>query len=175
MSDSFRFQIHHLEPRILSEKINTKSFDCGDADLNEFLQDDALNYQKQNLAQTTCIFFDGYLIGYYSLACDSLSLEKNEIKKAVSHKKTFIKSYPAIKIARMAFAKEHHSKGLGSLVVEIVKGMAISLKDEKGLACKYITVDAYPVRLGFYEKCGFVKNQAQPRQAAISMRHHIYN
>ena len=175
MSDSFRFQIHHVEPRILSKAISTKGFDCGDTDLNEFLQDDTLHYQSQNLAQTTCIFYDGSLIGYYSLACDSLTLAKSEARRAVSHKKRFIKSYPTIKLARMAFSKEHHSKGLGRLIIEIVKGMAISLKDEKGLACKYITVDAYPARIGFYEKCGFVKNQEQPQQATISMRHHIYN
>ena len=174
MSASFRFEIHHIEPRILSEKIDTKNFDCGDADLNEFLQEDALHYQNQNLAQTTCIFYDGSLIGYYSLACDSLSLAKSEVRKAVSPKKRFIKSYPAIKLARMAFLKEHHEKGLGRLVIEIVKGMAISLKNEKGVACKYMTVDAYPDRLGFYEKCGFIKNQEQPRDKTISMRQHIY-
>lgn len=41
------------------------SFDCGDSDLNEFLSDDALNWQELLLTVTYCLDLDGEIILYF--------------------------------------------------------------------------------------------------------------
>ena len=40
---------------VLSNEFDLSKFDCGDRDINAFLMDDALNYQREKLA-TTYIF-----------------------------------------------------------------------------------------------------------------------
>ena len=171
-----KYDPHHIEFRILSSNININDFDCDDKDLNEFLIDDALNYQKQNLAQTTCVFFGDLLVGYFALTTDVLSLTNYERRKAKIPNEKRIKEYPAIKIARMAFSKDHQRKNLGKIVVNFVKGLCVNLKGQ-GVAVKYITVDAYKNAKGFYDECGFVENQVtntDPSSQNISMRCNIY-
>lgn len=164
----------HLTFSPLSSSIDLSSFDCGDKDLNEFLIDDALKYQQQNLAQTTCIFHKTELVGYFALTCDALVLSKTEKKSSLPRSKRILKNYPAIKIARMGFNTTIHKKGLGRLVIGIVKGLAVNLNDS-GVAVKFVTVDAYKNAIGFYQKCGFVENQeASKSQHTVSMRCNIY-
>ena len=85
--------------------------------------------------------------------CECLDLESSEKDKVGKH----LRTYPAIKLARMALDKSHQGAGLGTLIVEIIKGFAVDL-NQKGVAIRFITVDAYPQKLGFYTNCGFVPN-----------------
>lgn len=144
-----------LEPRILTPKANLKSFDCGDSDLNDFLLNDALYYQEQYLAHTILLYYKDILVGYYTLACDAIRLDVRE--KSFFSKRKQIHSYPAIKIARIAFIKQYQSQGFGSFILDIVKGFVHSInKTEAG--CRFITVDAYPEKVDFYLKRGFKYN-----------------
>ena len=166
-----KIEAHRIKSHPLSTTIDVSSFDCDDQDLNGFLKDDALNYQNQGLAQTTCVFYDDKLIGYYAIAADALRLSIEE--KKFFHRKKRIKSYPAVKLARMAFLKEYCRKGLGTMMLHIIKGFAYE-QNKKGLAIKFITVDAYKNALSFYEKNGFIKNNEQEKEDTISMRHHLF-
>ena len=62
---NLRYEIRKLE-----DNETIKSFDCGDADLNDFIINEAHHYRKALLA-VTYIFEDketGNVIGYFSLA-----------------------------------------------------------------------------------------------------------
>ena len=151
-------------------------FDCGNPDLNNFIKDDALKHQAQNVAETTCIFYEDEPIGYYTLVCDSLDGElitKSQKRKLFSQKKRSLQSYPAIKLARFAVKKEHQKKGIGSFIVKLIQGYTWDLK-KKGVGCRFVTVDAYPQTVGFYEKNGFNYNimdeKKQKSDDTISMR-----
>ena len=68
---NLRYEIRKLE-----DNETIKSFDCGDADLNDFIINEAHHYRKALLA-VTYIFEDketGNVIGYFSLANDRISL-----------------------------------------------------------------------------------------------------
>ncbi len=144
-----------LEPRPLTLESKIDNFDCGDTDLNDFLLHDALAYQEQYLAQTTILYFEDKLVGYYTLACDAIRLDIRE--KSLFHREKQIYSYPAIKIGRMAFIKECQRQGCGTLILSIVIGLAHRL-NKQGMGCRFITVDAYPKRIDFYLKRGFKHN-----------------
>lgn len=150
--------IHHSEikPYHLSSEIDLSEFDCGNPDLNDFLISDALPYQDQKIAQTTCIFYEKVLIGYYTLTCDALSLERRIRKKLFQYKKR-IHNYPAVKIARMAFQKEYQHRKLGTTIIEVIVGLVWNLNN-RGIASRFVTVDAYPNAVEFYKKCGFEYN-----------------
>ncbi len=144
-----------LEPRILTPESKFESFDCGDSDLNDFLLNDALYYQQQYLAHTILLYSKNILVGYYTLACDAIRLDVNE--KSSFSKRKRIHSYPAIKIARIAFIKQCQNQGLGSFILDIVKGFVHRI-NKTGAGCRFITVDAYPDKVDFYLKRGFKYN-----------------
>ena len=67
---------NNIQLRRLGENDKVVQFDCGDADLNDFIITDAPLYYKVRLA-TSYILEDvenGNVIGYFSLAHDRISL-----------------------------------------------------------------------------------------------------
>ncbi len=142
----------------LSAEYDIKPFDCGDADLNGFLLNDALMYQEKKLAYTFILEDKGNIIAYYSLLNDKISKSETnnatwrKMKKLFPHRKHF-NSYPAIKIGRFAVAKAYEGQGVGHKLMEVLK-MRLST-DENNSAFRFLTVDAYLSAISFYEKNGF--------------------
>lgn len=159
----------------LSGDSDIADFRCDDDDLNDFLQSDALRYQEAFLANTTLLLLDGVVVCYVALAADSLSLTGSE--KRNSGIKA-LREYPAMKIARLAADKRYQHKGIGTKALLWCMGLAQHLNDEvrhDGIACRFITVDAYPEAVGFYREFGFVENiGGQGKKGAnVSLRYDV--
>ena len=86
-----------------------KSFDCGDADLNDFLVSDAKNYLRAMMALTYLLEDNSECktVAYYSLLNDKIVFDPEEKqfwnrlnRKIVNSKRR--KEYPAVKIGRLA-------------------------------------------------------------------------
>jgi GNAT superfamily N-acetyltransferase len=118
---------------------------------------------------------DKKLIGYYTLSCDSIRLEMDEITSTFRIGKP-MSSFPAIKLARMAFTKDCQNQGCGTFIINIVRGFAHKLNKE-GAGCRFITVDAYPNRVNFYLKRGFKHNvhRAYKKKNHPSLRLDVWN
>ena len=148
---------------LLKENHPIKPFDCKDDDLNDFLFNKALLYQKELLAITFVVENEEHTLGYYSVLNDSLQLKeedfpsKSKYKKFLSylipHPKRHLKSVPAVKIGRLAIDKTYKGKGLGKMIMQNLMDECIELN--KKIACRLITVDAYKGALTFYQKLGF--------------------
>ena len=130
----------------------TGQFDCGDSDLNEFLKDDALKHQKERIAVTYLCFYEDEVVGYFSWLTDAIEImgkDKRVFKKTGMNYRT----YPAIKLGRLAIDKKYAKSGVGSYLVRIMVKNAINLSEKVG--CRYITVDAYLGAKRFYKKLNF--------------------
>lgn len=99
--DYSKFRISRME----ESEIIEESFNCGDADLNDFILHEAPLYRKALLAVTYKATVDGQVIAYFSLANDRISLGDFENKTEFNRfrKRRFVndkrlKSYPAVKI-----------------------------------------------------------------------------
>jgi len=146
----------------LQEDTPISSFDCGDIDLNDFLHNDAKNYLKSMLAVTYLAKIDEEIIAYFCLSYDSLTRttilteeEKtlwNRVGRKIPNNKRR-KTYPAVKIGRLAVAKQYAGLGLGKQLLLSVREMYINEQHHAG--CRFITVDAYRSALDFYEKNRF--------------------
>jgi len=143
----------------VTQDYEIKPFDCGDADLNGFLMNDAKNYAEKNIAYTFVMEDDnGNPIAYYSLLNDKISRSEasnaawRKVKKLFPHDKHF-GSYPAIKIGRFAVDKKHEGQGIGSKLMTTIKDYLMG-KDIDS-AFRFITVDAYLSAIPFYERNGF--------------------
>ena len=147
--------------RKLRKNETIKSFDCGDADLNDFIINEAHHYRKALLA-VTYIFEDketGNVIGYFSLANDRVSLtdfnnktEFNRFRKTRFVNEKRIKSYPAVKICRLGIDKSLRGKGIGSTLLDFIKYFFI---ENNKTGCRFLTVDAFNNAISFYKNNKF--------------------
>ncbi|MDX2190522.1 MAG: GNAT family N-acetyltransferase [Bacteroidota bacterium] len=135
-----------------------KSFDCDDTDLNDFLKNDAIQYQQQLLAVTYLLESQNETIAFFSVFNDKISIEDVDTKskwksilRLTPHQKR-LKSFPAMKIGRLAVNKDYKNRNYGTSIIDYVKELFIT---NNRTGCKFITVDAYRKSLVFYEKNGF--------------------
>lgn len=137
-----------------------KSFDCGDADLNDFLVSDAKNYFRAMMALTYLLEDNSECktVAYYSLLNDKIVFDPEEKqfwnrlnRKIVNSKRR--KEYPAVKIGRLAVSKDYAGNHIGEAILLQVKHMFATMSRS---ACRFITVDAYAAAVPFYERCGFM-------------------
>ena len=152
----------NLQLRRLGENDHVLAFDCGDEDLNDFILTDASLYYRVRLA-TSYVWEDrvtGEVFGYFSLAHDRISLTDfpsnsayNRFRKQFFAQGKMFKSYPALKICRLATSNSCRGEGVGAMIVKTI--IASYRKDSKA-GCRFITVDAYRDALPFYYKQGFV-------------------
>ena len=146
----------------LDDDTPLSSFDCGDIDLNDFLLNDAKNYLKSMLAVTYLIKIDDEIVAYFCLSYDGLTRtailtkeEKalwNKVGRSIPNSKRR-KTYPAVKIGRLAVAQKHAGFGIGRQIIKSILMMYINEQHHAG--CRFITVDAYRSALPFYERNDF--------------------
>jgi len=161
------FPLDELTVVLLKKGIVVGRFDCGDADLNEFLKEDAFAYSEQELAKTYVALYRNEPVSFISVCADAIKLSDEETEAEFGKKKEHA-DYPAVKIARLAVARQHQRSKIGITMVEYAIGKAIELSESVG--CRFVTVDAYPAQQRFYEKCNFTRNEKDSSGANVSMR-----
>jgi len=146
----------------LEDDTPLSSFDCGDADLNEFLLNDAKNYLKAMLAVTYLVKIEEETVAYFCLSYDCLTRSAiltdedkalwNKVGRKIPNSKRR-RNYPAVKIGRLAVDLKFAGMGIGKFLILSVREMYIN--EPHHAACRFITVDAYRSALNFYEKNDF--------------------
>ena len=139
----------------LTEEHDLSDFDCDDEDPNNFLKEDALPQQNENLNVTKLVMCKGKIIGYTSLLTDALILKNindESLKLKIKGKlgvKSKNKNAPAVKIGRLAIDKRYAGKGLGSHILDnILANLKKISKNHIGF--RFIIVEGYAKALNFY-------------------------
>lgn len=145
--------------RLGSDDERELSFDCGDHDLNEFFFSDSKLVGRELIAVTYAWMEGNETLAYFSISNDAISREvdKAAYRRAarnVPHTKRFM-TLPAVKIGRLAVDKRFQANGIGSLVLDFIKGW---FTEGNKTGCRFIVVDALnnPDTLNFYAKNGFL-------------------
>jgi GNAT superfamily N-acetyltransferase len=142
----------------LDEGTVIKPFESEDEDLNDFLFNDAKNYMRSLLAATYLLQTTDETIAYYCLSNDRITKDEeekstwNKINRAIANEKRR-KSYPAVKIGRLAVSRKYARSGFGKMIIDAIIKMYVSGLQQAG--CRFITVDAYRKATHFYEKNDF--------------------
>lgn len=135
-----------------------KEFDCGDDDLNDFIINEAVHYRSALLSVTYIVEdkANGKVLAYFSLSNDKISISdfssKTDFNRFRKHKfvnEKRLRSYPAIKIGRLAIAKSAQHQSIGTYLIEFIEDYFI-IDNKSG--CRFITVDAYTDAIPFYFK-----------------------
>lgn len=144
--------------RLCSDDVRDLSFDCGDDDLNEFFFSDSRLVGRELIAVTYAWTENDLTLAYFSLSNDAISREVDKAayrraSRNVPHTKRFI-TLPAVKIGRLAVDKRFQSNGVGSAVLDFIKGW---FTEGNKTGCRFIVVDALnnPDTIKFYSKNSF--------------------
>jgi hypothetical protein len=156
--------LNFLSVKKLKPDTKLNPFDCGDIDLNSFLSEDAKNYYEEFLGVTYLVKYKQEVVAYYCLFNDKIVFDfsgkddplrnqwKSFNKKNKIHFNKQRKTYPAVKIGRLAVDSDFKKNHIGMHILNIVRNMLIATRD---IGCRFITVDAYNDAFGFYLKNGF--------------------
>lgn len=144
---------------------STKSFDCGNADLNDFLLEEhpsgsnAKHHTNELLAVTYVIedIERDKTIAYFSLLNDKIDryITDEKVWKRMLKNIPYAmrrSSQPAVKLGRLAVSLDYQHKGWGPNILNALKYW---FTNGNKTGCRYITVDALIDKVGFYEKYGF--------------------
>ena len=145
----------------LSDENLIRDFDCGDKDLNDFFNRDAIFYQDERLSKT---FFHRHLqtrkvVCAFSLSADSVKTflltnnRRKKVKELLPHEKS-LQSYPAMLIGRLGVSTAFVGRSVGTQLMKIIKEFCY---DKFKHYVRFLTVDAYnrPEVLHYYEKNDF--------------------
>lgn len=158
------WSLDDMEMRLLDGR-SPEGFDCGREEQNRFLYERARRDAKRGVTVTHLLHIKGTLAAYVSLLTDRLVLGPTEKPRGISYR-----SVGAIKIAQLGVDRRFSGHGLGRYMVAYVVEYARSLRALVG--CRYVTLDAEPELISWYERLGFVRNleeQAARRQLAAEM------
>ncbi|MDR1723541.1 MAG: GNAT family N-acetyltransferase [Tannerella sp.] len=151
----------------LTSDLTLPAFDCGDADLNSFLANDAAAYQRERFTVTHLLYCKAdddnlLLAGYFCLLTDKLVFDPSDEEQRKQwkvfnklnriHFNKHRKMYPSIKIGRLAIDLAFAGKGLGRYLMNRIINIVLSIED---IGCRFITVDAYKNAFDFYLKNDF--------------------
>lgn len=138
-------------PVLLTKDHDRNSFDCGMPVLNDYLKKYALQNQKKHAARTYVATRGNRIVGYYSLAYGSVSLEEaTQTVKAGLPKHPV----PVILLARLAIDSTEQGRGLGAGLLKDAFLRTIQAAEIAGLRAMLVHAKDDAAK-GFYERFGF--------------------
>ncbi len=141
--------------RRLEESDEVEGFDCGDEPLNNYLRRHAWTNQQKVSIGVTYVAVDesvpSAVLGYFTLATSSVPRDKFP-RKHVRGLPPY--DLPLILLARLAVDKRFRSKGLGHALIAEAFKITLHVADEVG--CRCIVTDAYPAKVEWYARYGFI-------------------
>jgi len=152
-----RIAVEDIKIERIHKDHNVKNFQSYEKELVDFLIEDALENQNNQISVTYLWFLKGELIGYISLLNDRINLE-GDLKEIFHQQKIEYKSLPALKIGRLCIDDRYLRRGVGTLMIEFSIKTALEIFS-KYSGCRFIVLDAKrnanndPIH--FYKKLGF--------------------
>lgn len=112
----------------LTEDSDIKPLKCADDGLNEFLFEDAKHFQRELMAVTYLLEYmeQNKTAAYFSLLADKIILNPNEkgvwnkLNRNIPNSKRR-RSYPAVKVGRLAVNENYSGQGLGTFMLDNIK------------------------------------------------------
>lgn len=132
-------------------------FFSGRPSLDVFLKTGAQDLHDDHLSTTSLIFhenFDG-VVAYITLANDAVQLTAFEEGELGLRDHYALRTFPAVKICRLAVHAELQRQGIGELVMELAMGQVIDT--QRFCAARLLITDAVNEEavLRFYKRLGF--------------------
>ena len=149
----------HFE--LLHEGVNTTDFNCGELELNHFLVNFALLFQKRHFGVTVLCFADStqkILVGFYTLCPASV---QRDLLSDTHFSGPRPNPIPGFRLCRLAVDKRFQAKGFGSLL--FIHALKKCLDQSRQIGGSVVIIDAkHEMAKRFYERFGFVSLKNSP-------------
>jgi GNAT superfamily N-acetyltransferase len=152
----------------LGDQHDRKTFDCGEASLNQYLNRYAYQDIRRRLNRVFVVSPPAeprLVIGYYSLSAGSLAAVDlpEKLRRRLPRYPV-----PVVLLGRLAVAKSHQGKGLGAiLIADALQRIALA---SRVIAVYAVVVDALNERAAeFYQQFGFIRLPGQPLKLFLPM------
>jgi predicted N-acetyltransferase YhbS len=138
-------------PALLTRSHDRSAFDCGVPALNEYLKQYALQNQKKYAARSYVATRGHRVVGYYSLAYGSVTLEEAPQSVKVGLARHPI---PVILLARLAVDISERGRGIGAALLKDALLRTLQAAEIAGLRAMIVHAKDNDAKR-FYEKFGF--------------------
>jgi GNAT superfamily N-acetyltransferase len=138
-------------PKILDSTDDTSKFTCGNKEIDDFIQKEALTFQEHSLGVTYLFKHGDDLIGFATLCMGNLKKQRMPVKDQLPKR---IGSYPALLIRELAVCNGLQRSKIGTFICDFCLDRAI--RYSKKMGCRFLVVDAVEIAVRFYERYGFV-------------------
>lgn len=148
-------------PTILVKEDLTNSFSCGQKEIDDFIQKEALIFQQQLLGVTYVFKYSNEIVGFATLCMGHINKKKMASEDRIPK---HIGSYPALLIGQLGVCGNYQSNGVGRFICDFCFDRAVKLSGRLG--CRFLVVDALDSAVKFYGGYGFVlaPNQENEKQ-----------
>jgi ribosomal protein S18 acetylase RimI-like enzyme len=132
-------------------------FDCGRDAQNRFLYESAWPDQAEQVSVTYLYSMGGLPVAFATASMNSVVLGTREKPRSIPYK-----SVGALHLAQLGVGRRYQGSGVGSELVSDIMELARYLAESAG--CRYVTLDAEPDLVGWYENIGFTTNKTAQKQ-----------
>ena len=159
-------EVKYQPTELLTKSHDSKSFDCGEEELDKYLKRFALNNQKKDIARTYVTVKDDRVVGYYTLTYGSVSHED-----ATPEIKAGLLRYPIpiILLARLAVDSREKGNGLGKELLKDAMLRSIQAADIAGLRAFLVHAKHAEAR-SYYEQFGFEPSPTSSLHLFLSIK-----
>jgi GNAT superfamily N-acetyltransferase len=131
-------------------------FDCGRDTQTRFLYEYAWHDQRQRVSTTYLYHVSDLLAAYTTVCMDAIPLDRRERPGTIRYRET-----GALKLAQLGVDQAFQGRGYGAMAVASIIVLAIELSRYAG--CRYVTLDAKPDVVEWYQGLGFEINQLKQK------------
>lgn len=151
-------------PQPLDPQHDLRNFDCGVAELNNWLKKRAWQNQLSNATRTYVLSKDGQVVGFHALAAGSVRRDL-----AISRvRRNTPEPVPVIVLARLAVAKAQQGQGYGG--VFLLDAVQRALSAAKIIGARALLINALDdTAAAFYLHCGFLPSPMAPHLLMATM------
>lgn len=147
----------------LDQEHDRKGFDCGDAELNDWLRQVAKQHKEKGVSSTFVLVADeasSEVLGYYALSL--AELVNTDLPK--QYQKRLPNKLPVFRLGRLATAAIKQGKGIGEyMLFDAIDRVTRIAREVGGIG---LVVNAKPSAVAFYQRYGFEQMADHP--------HHLY-
>lgn len=150
----------------LNDRHDRKDFDCGDVELNDWLNQIARQHKEKGVSSTFVAVADetsAEVLGFYAI---SLAELVNADLPAQSRKRLPAK-VPVFRLGRLATAKRHQGKGIGEhMLFDAIDRVTRIAQEVGGIG---LVVNAKQSAVEFYKRYGFEQMADHPHNLFLPL------
>jgi len=151
----------------LDKRHQRNRFDCGDIDLNTFVQTLAGQQQRKGVSKTFVLVDSArpkIMLGFFSLTACEVITENLPLSLA----RKYPSKAPGAKLARLAVDRQHQGKGYGQLMMIDAMHKIVLVAENIGIIGFFVDAKHYAAR-SYYAQFGFISFREHPLEMFLPL------